>query len=466
MGQVSGIEQQSAARRMCHGHPDSSPGPLSRALTAVLASRLYPLVLQVPFLILFGLITYFGFFGTIRPGRNFGTVMTWTLWWPILPITLFLFGRVWCAVCPLATVSSLVQRIVHPTRLPGRFLRRYGVALMIVTFVGVTWADRTWTITRSPRATGILLLALLGGAILVSLLYQRRAWCRYICPIGALTGIYATTSVLELRAKEPTCTGCLKDCYKGNNKAEGCPLYQFPSTMDSNRDCNLCGNCVKACPQGYISVSGRPPGRELWRLTQPMAGEALLAVVMVPMVFMQTFDMSAAWGGYMRWMVERVGIDSYLAVFTITFFASIAIAVGLYGLASLLGSDTRRTWGKSLALFGYAFIPLALAGHIAHNISHLVTEGPRGVQTSLSQVGLHLNFVAQSGEQLMAVRPMLPLTLSVLAVGIAGSFFVLWRLGRKEGGNRAILAHGTVLLVATGLFLWLFLLPMNPTHSH
>lgn len=441
-------------------------GRLSRALTAAMANPVYPLVLQLPFLALFGLIVYFAMFGTIRPGRNFGTVMTWTLWWPILPITLVLLGRVWCAVCPLATVSSFVQGIVRPTRLPGRFLKRYGIFMMIVTFVGLTWADRTWTITRSPRATGILLLTLLAGAALVSVLYQRRAWCRYICPLGALTGIYSTTSVTELRARAGACSGCQKECYRGSSEAKGCPLYQFPSTMDSNRNCNLCGDCVKACPQGRMEVRGRPPGRELWQLTHPVPGEALLAVVMVPMVFMQTFDMSVAWGDYMRWMVERVGIDSYMAVFSLTFFAAIAVAVGLYTLANLAVSRTRGAWSRNFALFGYAFIPLALAGHIAHNVSHLVTEAPRGVQTALSQVGLHLAIVAQPGEQLAATRPMLPLALSILAIGVAGSFFVLWKLAKKEGNRRAMFAQGAVLMIATSLFLWLFLLPMNPTHSH
>jgi len=441
-------------------------GRLSRALTAVLASPAYPLVLQLPFLALFGLIMYFALFGTIRPGRNFGTVMTWTLWWPILPISLVLLGRVWCAVCPLATVSSFVQKLARPTRLPGRLLRRYGIALMIATFVGLTWADRTWTITRSPRATGILLLTLLAGAAFVSVLYQRRAWCRYICPLGALTGIYSTTAVVELRSKDAACSGCQKECYRASSEAQGCPLYQFPSTMDSNRNCNLCGDCIKACPQGRIEVRGRPPGRELWQLTRPVAGEALLAVVMIPMVFMQTFDMSVAWGDYMRWMVERVGIESYMAVFTFTFFAAIAIAVALYTLANLFISRTRGDWRQNFALFGYAFIPLALAGHIAHNVSHLVTEAPRGVQTALSQVGIHWTFVAQPGEQLAATRPMLPLALSILALGIAGSFFVLWKLSKKAGGHKAIFAQGAVLVIATSLFLWLFLLPMNPTHSH
>ncbi|MDZ7261267.1 MAG: hypothetical protein ONB05_04075 [candidate division KSB1 bacterium] len=75
------------------------------ALRRFLRSRWYPgffQVLSVGFLVL---LLAFAFFGPDRGGRNLATVVTWTLWWPLLPISLVLLGRVWCAVCPLAALG-------------------------------------------------------------------------------------------------------------------------------------------------------------------------------------------------------------------------------------------------------------------------------------------------------------------------------------------------------------------------
>ncbi|OLN28772.1 Nitrogen assimilation regulatory protein [Desulfosporosinus metallidurans] len=38
--------------------------------------------------------------------------------------------------------------------------------------------------------------------------------------------------MLELRADKDTCKTCkTRDCYKGNDKAPGCPMFEFPMAM-------------------------------------------------------------------------------------------------------------------------------------------------------------------------------------------------------------------------------------------
>ena len=93
-------------------------------------SSLYPGVFQAVSVVVFGLVVYFGLWGTVRPGQNFATTVTWTVWWALLPVSFFLVGRAWCAVCPVVPGMSLVQRAVHPSQMPGRLLRRNGVWLM------------------------------------------------------------------------------------------------------------------------------------------------------------------------------------------------------------------------------------------------------------------------------------------------------------------------------------------------
>ena len=61
----------------------------------------------------------FTLFGGSRPeghplqdfGNNPGMLITWLVWFPILPISAFLLGRVWCTVCPIAGIGELVSRV-------------------------------------------------------------------------------------------------------------------------------------------------------------------------------------------------------------------------------------------------------------------------------------------------------------------------------------------------------------------
>ncbi|HBC93143.1 MAG TPA: ferredoxin, partial [Pelotomaculum sp.] len=55
-------------------------------LKAILASKLFPGILQYPTALVFAVIVYELLFGPLSPGRNFGTAMTWVLWWPIIPL--------------------------------------------------------------------------------------------------------------------------------------------------------------------------------------------------------------------------------------------------------------------------------------------------------------------------------------------------------------------------------------------
>ena len=84
----------------------------NRAFAAFVRSRWYPGVFQVPVAAVFGFVAYELLTGPTRAHDNAGTALMWVLWWPVVPITFLLLGRFWCAVCPFATLSDLVQRLV------------------------------------------------------------------------------------------------------------------------------------------------------------------------------------------------------------------------------------------------------------------------------------------------------------------------------------------------------------------
>lgn len=46
-----------------------------------------------------------------------------------------------------------------------------------------------------------LLLLITLGAMVGSWFFERRIWCRHLCPIGGMNGLYAKLAVTELRAQ-------------------------------------------------------------------------------------------------------------------------------------------------------------------------------------------------------------------------------------------------------------------------
>jgi polyferredoxin len=155
-------------------------------------------------LVLLVFILLWAFFGTIQASKNAATLFVWSLWWALLPFSFLLFGRVWCSVCPLGKAGDLVQGWFKMRRRdPGTFLKRYGMWIMIALFVMLTWFDRISSFAGSPRSTGILLLILLAGAVITMFFFRRRTWCRYLCPIGGLSGIYSMVVPISLSHWRP-----------------------------------------------------------------------------------------------------------------------------------------------------------------------------------------------------------------------------------------------------------------------
>ncbi|MBP5289543.1 MAG: 4Fe-4S binding protein, partial [Clostridia bacterium] len=89
-------------------------------------------------------------------------------------------------------------------------------------------------------------LVILGAVLLLSVLLYR-PFCRYLCPLGALYGLFNRFALYRYVLDEEKCTrcgACQKAC--GLN----IPVWQKPNSID----CVRCGACRKACPAGAIGT--------------------------------------------------------------------------------------------------------------------------------------------------------------------------------------------------------------------
>lgn len=194
-------------------------------------------------------------------------------------LTAWLFRRAPCAwLCPFGLVSE------HLAKLGARFFGKH-IAVP-------PWLDRSllalkyagtlvllWWLLSAPVGTVVGLMntpyyavadmKLFGvytklglgmvvalGAIAFASLRVKSAWCRYLCPYGALQGLLGTLSPMVLSKDDSICTNC-KRC----NRA--CPNgVDISSARGSvvSAECMGCTSCVASCPQeGAIAlrVGGR-----------------------------------------------------------------------------------------------------------------------------------------------------------------------------------------------------------------
>jgi ferredoxin len=446
-------------------------------------------ILQAPNLVLLALVLFLGFFDIQEGGRNFATKITWTIWWAAIIFAFVFAGRLWCAMCPYGALTLWASRLFRPLRRAPVWMRN--VWLATFAFLLLTWADVYFGIVGSPSRTAWLVLIVSLSAITVGALFQRATFCRHLCPIGGLIGLYSMSAPLALRSHDPEiCASCrTKSCYRGNERSHGCIMFEFPGVMDRNTYCNLCGECVKACEHDNIVLRTQPFLHDAWAGKQRRLDEAFLAIALVALVFLVTGHMVSPWHDWMaaveRWLpFGALGIvDEDLRsklTFTAVYFAGTLLVAPLLLLAaswatvrlSPKGSVTLR---KAFVLSAYMFIPIGLALHLAHNLLHLLKEAPGVIPVVQRAVNeftpLNAGTPNWDVPALMDSGWIYALQMLVLAAFYVLALYAGWRLAMPVYGTRSVTLRAMLPMFAlalgfTLLNVMLLSQPMIARHMH
>ena len=182
---------------------------------------------------------------------NLTTSFVWRLWWPLIILSAIFLGRVWCMVCPVEMITTSFARIGLKRKRPAWILSGWIITLLyvIIVVVGIT----IFEIDRIPEYTAIYLLIIMGVSVLSGFVFEKNTFCRYICPVGYLLGIFSKMAYWGWRVKNKavckTCPdkSCIKSNYRYNFIYKSCGVDLEPAFIDNNNNCILCSGCMKTC---------------------------------------------------------------------------------------------------------------------------------------------------------------------------------------------------------------------------
>ncbi len=119
-------------------------------------------------------------------------------------------------ICPAGTLEGAIGHLAHPAN--ASFFSMLGVLF-----------------TRK-----FVIMLVIG----LSCVFCYRSFCRFICPLGAIYGLFNRFNVIGVKVDDSRCTrcgACSRHCLMDVRQA-------------GDRECIHCGKCVNVCSQGAISL--------------------------------------------------------------------------------------------------------------------------------------------------------------------------------------------------------------------
>ena len=283
----------------------------------VLASPSLLFVLRLSAVALFVLVIAAGLLGTQSPLKNLAPAFVWALWWVGMTYVSALAGDLWAVVNPLDTLFRWAEAASgRRLSLDLPYPQAAGVWPAAALFLAFAWMELVWEGADKPASLSLAILAYAALAWTGMVLFGRREWLRRGEAFAIVFGLLARFSPTEVRE------------------------------VDGRREWNL-------RPYAVGLISREPAG----------ASEVALIAFMLAAVTFDGLRETRLWaaGG----LADTLGlIGGALAL--------LGAYLVVCRMMARFGEDL-QPWRRTAGLFIFTLIPIAIAYHLAHYLSFLVS---------------------------------------------------------------------------------------------
>ena len=194
----------------------------------------------------------------------------------ILMLYGIIFGRTICgSLCPFGLIQELLHKLPTPKIAKNKLTRifsllKYIILLIFVLLIPLLYMGKNLPLPAFCKyicpagtmegAVGLLahpenadLFSMLGGLfthkfvlmmlIIAACVFIYRAFCRFICPLGAIYGLFSRFAVIGVKVDAAKCVDCGK-CIRR------CPM---DIRHVGDHECIHCGECIDVCPTSAIT---------------------------------------------------------------------------------------------------------------------------------------------------------------------------------------------------------------------
>ncbi len=455
-------------------------------IRSLLGSRWFPIVPQFIMLGVFCLIIIGGLgvntddmaFAKVLRNTNLATLLVWAFWWPIMIFIAVILGRTWCMVCPMELVSSLAARVGIRRKVPAALKSGWVITIFYALILAV--GMYTFSIHRIPHRMAIYLLVLFGTALLTGFVFEKRTFCSYVCPITYLLGLYSCISVLEWRVKDSSvCKACkTKDCIAKDNHYKltkhSCTSNLYPAEINDNRDCILCTQCLKVCPNSNLRFSIRRPFADFFRRIELRTAEVGFLLAVSAFVLYDILPEWSVTGKILMWLPETIvnvlgaaGIASDVLTGIVLFI--VLPVLMLLAVVALAKVFSKESFGSIAKGFGLLLLPTVACTHLVKGIFKAVSRipclkyafsEPRGVEAA---TGIYNDVIIVDKSVLNTLEPITNYIWAVVALAVLVVTLLILRrspsLKKFNTGTKASLLLGVLFywgILALAIIMWRF----------
>jgi hypothetical protein len=406
--------------------------------------------LRVAAAFLFVLTVLAGLFGNPDPYSNLITTMVWVAWWVGVAFFCALVGDIWSVINPWSTLFAWCERAFAAVTHGGRLARdvRYPAGLgawpAVLAFLGFAWAELIWPGKNVPERLGMMLLGYSVYTWAGMLAYGREAWLRNAEAFTLAFGVLGRFAPIEIVRASPA------------GDPRGLSLRPFGAGLRTQRPVSWSFMVFVILMLATVTYDGFQETPLMQRIETAAQASHTVASIL--------FDLS------------DMGLEESIAIRSLTLVAFVVAFVAIFWSVSWIalrrhrgrhGSATKLSASTVACSFVLTLVPIAVAYHLSHYFSLLLTAGQFIIPLASDPFGWGWNLFGTAGYKvnLAIVSPYVfwYSAVAIIVVGHVVAVFLAHDVAVRLFGREALAREVPMVLLMvayTCLSLWILAQPI------